>query len=82
MLSALPSITRAVTLMLRSLTPKPAMAALTSRSISLLNGHAGVVSSSVKATLPSFIDRSFIIPIDTMSLCNSGSTTFFSELRT
>src|SRR5437867_7127581 len=79
---ALPSMTLAVTLMLNSLTPRPAMAALTSRSMSLLNGHAGVVSSRVKATLLSLIDKSFIIPIETMSLCSSGSTTFFSELRT
>src|SRR3712207_7062015 len=52
-----PSITRAVTLMFRSFTPRDAIAARTSPSISLLNGHAGVVSSSVNATFPSLIDR-------------------------
>ena len=54
----------------------------TSASISSLNGHAGVVSSSVNFRSPPSSSRSFIIPIETMSFFRSGSITVLSLSRT
>ena len=58
------------------------MARRTSSSISALNGHAGVVSSSVNLRLSESSSRSLIIPIETMSFFRSGSITVASFSRT
>ncbi len=78
-----PSITFAVTFMSKFLIPSiPPIAFLTSSSISALKGHAGVVNSRVNFRLPSLSSKSFIIPIETISLFKSGSITVLSFSRT
>ena len=58
-------------------TPRGVKARSTSPLIWSLRGHAGVVSSTVRDTLPSDTTRSFTMPRVTMSLWISGSCTVF-----
>ena len=75
-LAPLRAVTLAVMSMLMLVTPGIwRTASRQSASILALSGQAGVVSSTVKATLPSQILTFLIMPRDTRSRCRSGSWT-------